>query len=245
MNKTVDVRKNTILLLIINIIILVATIFFKTLYTKQGYFSLLVNVVFVINLIILTLGIVFNIMFVRKPDKYDNKKYTIMIIIIFVAYLLLNSAFMMFANKGLSSGYTEIGSTLSSYCKEFECDKYETITSGNVEKFVIEKKYYDYEGVQNEIKITTTYNTKKVLLIEAEIYSQKELFSQNLIKNNLDYYFKKFDYEIKEDLIKEAFEKWSDSSIKDNNATYKVTKIYKGNDLNKLKTTITLDLTQG
>ena len=50
--------------------------------------------------------------------------------------------------------------------------------------------------------------------------------------------------EYKEDLIKKAFNERFSSSTNDDNATYKVEEIYDGDELDKIKTTIFLDLKQ-
>lgn len=245
MNKTIDITKNAMILFVVNIIILIGTVFFKFLYTNQGYQPVLVNVIFVINLIILILGIVFNVLFVKNKEKYDNKKSIILVIVVFILFLLLNSVFIIVVNKIYSSGYTKINSTLSSYCDTFGCDKYETVTEDGYEKFIIEKVYFDYDNIENDLKITATYNTEKVIEVEAEIYSRNEMFSETLIKETLKNYFSNFGYEIDESLITEAFEKRFTSSVEKDNATYRVTEIYNKNSLEKLKTTITLNLNQG
>lgn len=245
MNKTIDITKNAMILFVVNIIILIGTVFFKFLYTKQGYQPVLVNVIFVINLIILILGIVFNVLFVKNKEKYDNKKSIILVIVVFILFLLFNSVFIIVVDKMYSSGYTKINSTLSSYCDTFGCDKYETVTEDGYEKFIIEKVYFDYDNIENDLKITTTYNTEKVIEVEAEIYSRNEMFSETLIKETLKNYFSNFGYEIDESLITEAFEKRFTSSVEKDSATYRVTEIYNKNSLEKLKTTITLNLNQG
>ena len=219
MNKIVDIRKNTIILFIINLMVFVGTIFSKNLYTNKGYFTHLINITLIINLVILTVGIIYNIIFVKNPDKYDNQKYTILIISVFLFFLLINSVFIIFSNRYLNKKYTN-------------------------EKFIIQNTYFDYENVQNNLKITTTYNTHEILFIKAEVYSRNESFSETLIKDNLKDFFSKFHYEINENKIKEAFDKRFDSPVRDKNATYKVTEIYKNKELVNLKTIITLDLKQ-
>ena len=57
-------------------------------------------------------------------------------------------------------------------------------------------------------------------------------------------YFYNFGYEVKEDLIKNAFNERFSSSTSDDNATYKVEEIYDGDELDKIKTTIFLNLKQ-
>ncbi len=242
MNKIVSITKNTIILFVLNIIVLVGTVFFKFLYTNQGYLPVLVNAVFIANIIILVLGIVFNILFIKNKDKYNTKKSIIFVVIIFIVFLLLNSVFIIGVNKAYSKRFTKINSTLSSYCDSFGCDKYETVLESGYEKFIIEKVYFDYDGMENNLKIITTYDTEKVIEVKALVYSRNEMFSEALIKDSLKEYFNNFDYEIDESLIREAFDKRFTSSVKKDNATYKVTEIYKNDSLEKLKTTIILNL---
>ena len=70
------------------------------------------------------------------------------------------------------------------------------------------------------------------------------MFSETLIKDVLKDYFYNFGYEVKEDLIKKAFNERFSSSTSDDNTTYKVEEIYDGDELDKIKTTIFLNLKQ-
>ena len=148
------------------------------------------------------------ILFIKDPNKYDNKRVRIIIIASFVVYLLLNIVGTYFINKSLSSGYTKMNSKLSSYCDTYGCDRYETIQKNGYEQFIIKKTYFDYNNVENDIKITTEYDKDKVLDVKAEVYSQNEMFSETLIKDVLKDYFYNFGYEVKEDLIKKACIIW-------------------------------------
>lgn len=243
MNKKINIIKNAYVLFVVNIIVLLTLIFFRSLYSKLGYSSLLINILFVINLVLLLVGIIFNVLFVKSPKKYDNKKYIILILVIFVVYLLLNTLFVNLINKSLTFGYTKINSKLASYCDNYDCDKYETITKDGYEEFIIEKNYFDYNNEQNKIKIVTKYNTDKILLVSAEIYSKKEMFSETLIANNIRPYFDNFKYEVSDKKIREAFENRFSSSIIDGKTIYKVTEIYNDdNELENIKTNITLNL---
>lgn len=243
MDKKINIIKNAYVLFVINIIVLITLIFFRSLYSKLGYASLLINILFIINLVLLLVGIIFNVLFVKSPEKYDDKKHMIAIFVTFVIYLLLNTLVISMINKSLASSYTKMNSKLSSYCDTYGCDKYETITKNGYEEFIIEKNYFDYNNVQNKIKIITKYDTDKVISVSADIYSKNDMFSETLISDNLKIYFSNFDYEIKEEKIKEAFDKRFTSSVFDDNATYKVTEIYNDDgELDSLKTNITLKL---
>ena len=244
MNKKINIIKNTYILFIINIIVLVTLIFFKSLYTKLGYFPSLVNSILIINILILIIGVIFNILFFKKPDSFGSKKSLIIIVVIFIIYLLINTVLMFSVNKILGRSYAKINSKLSTYCDNYGCDEYETITKNGYEEFVINKSYFDYDNVQNNLSIVTKYNNKEVISVVATIYSRKQMFSETLIKDSIKNYFVNFDCDIDEQKIREAFDKRFTSSVKDKNVTYKVTEIYKDGELEKLKTTITLDLKQ-
>lgn len=245
MNKKLDIRKNTNVLFILNIIILITMIFFKICYTNLNYSNLLINGCLVLNIVILLLGVIFNFMFIKNADKYDNSMTLKIIILIFIIYLLLNTVGIFLINKSISNNYTKINDRLSSYCDTFGCDKYETRTNGEYEEFIIKKTFFDYNNVENELEITTKYNTKNVISVTATVYSQNEMFSETLINEQIKNYFTNFNYDIKEEKIREAFDKRFESKVNDNNAIYKVTEIYNDkNELEKLKTVITLTLEQ-
>ncbi len=244
MNKKLYIRKNTIILFIINIIVLITMIFFKVYYTAKLYSNILVNVIFVVNIVLLLIGIIFNILILKNSDKYDKPLLLKVVISIFIVYILLNTIFMFFVNKSLNNNYIKINEKLSSYCDTFGCDRYETITGNGYKEFVIKKVYFDYNNEENDLEIVTKYNTKEVISVKATIYSKKDMFSETIIYDELKNYFLNFEYEIKESKIKEAFDNRIISSVIDNNATYKVTEVYKDEELQKLKTTITLKLKQ-
>ncbi len=244
MNKKIDIIKNANILFIVNIIVLISMVFFRTLYIKQGYNALFVNIVFVTNISLLITGIIFNVLFLKYSKKYDNKKCTNLIITSFIIYLLLNTVFMFLANIPLNKGYKKINEKLSSYCDTYGCDNYETINDNQNRKFIIKKMYFDYDNRENELTITTTYNTKEVIKVEAVIYSRNDMYSEMLIKDVLKDYFYNFDYEIDEVMIKQAFDNRFSSSVKKDNVSYKVTEVYNGDALEKLKTNIVLDLKQ-
>ncbi len=244
MNKKIDIIKNANILFIVNIIVLISMVFFRTLYIKQGYNALFVNIVFVINILFLVAGIIFNVLFLKDSKKYDNKKCTNVIIMSFIIYLLLNTVLMFLVNIPISKGYRKINEKLSSYCDTYGCDNYETVNDKQNRKFIIKKMYFDYDNRENELTITTTYNTKEVIKVEAVIYSRNDMYSEMLIKDVLKDYFYNFDYEIDEVMIKQAFDNRFSSSVKKDNVSYKVTEVYNDDTLEKLKTNIVLDLKQ-
>ena len=135
-----------------------------------------------------------------------------------------------------------MNSKVMSYCDTYGCDKYETKTKASYEEFIIKKEYFDYDNNPNSLVIVTKYDEEKVLSVEADVYSDNNMFSTTLVKDSIKDYFYNFNYEINENLIKEAFDKRFESAVKENNATYKVTEIYEKKELTKLKTSIKLNL---
>ena len=70
------------------------------------------------------------------------------------------------------------------------------------------------------------------------------MFSETLIKDNLKNYMSEFGYDVKEEKIREAFDKRFEFSVKDGIAVYRVKEIYEKENLKSLKTIITLNLKQ-
>ena len=101
---------------------------------------------------------------------------------------------------------------------------------------------FEYDNNPNSLVIVTKYDEEKVLSVKADVYSDNNMFSTTLVKDSIKDYFYNFNYEINENLIKEAFDKRFESAVKENNATYKVTEIYEKKELTKLKTSIKLNL---
>ena len=118
------------------------------------------------------------------------------------------------------------------------CDKYETTNLGNKRDFIIYKNYYDYNNLRNSIKIHTIYDTSKIINIKAIIYSNNELFSEQLIYDEVNAYFLKFDIYISSEMIREAFINRDKNNIKEDNINYKVISVYKDGMLDKFETII-------
>ena len=245
MNKNLDIRQNTNILFVLNIVVLITMIFFRDSYGKLGYTNYITNLFLVINIIILITGVVFNVLFIKNADKYDNKKAFIIIISSFIVYLLLNTVGTIMINNILRGEYKKISSKVSGYCKVYVCDKYETKKDGNYELFVINNKYFDYDGKENSFRIETKYNTNEVVSVTAYVYSRKQMYSETLIKEKIKGYFYNFNANIDEVKIRKAFDNRFKSSVKDKNIKYRVKEVYNNkNELIKLKTIITLDLQQ-
>ena len=242
MNKSMEIRKHTYVLFFVNLAILFTLILFKMYFTTKGYHYLIVNVMLIINIIILLFGIFIDVLFLRKPDRYDENKMTVIVLTCFCIYILINTLGVYLINKPFDEGYTKISTTLSEYCDTFGCDRYETVKEGIYEDFIIKNTYFDYNNVENNIEIHTKYSSKQVVSVSSTIYSENELFSETLIREQLKNYFINFDYDISEEKIREAFNSRFTGSVKDGKATYKVSEIYDDEQLEKIKTEITLNL---
>lgn len=118
------------------------------------------------------------------------------------------------------------------------CDKYETTNLGNKRDFIIYKNYYDYNNLRNSIKIHTIYDTSKIINIKAIIYSDNELYSEQLIRDELNNYFLNYNININVEKIKEAFFNRDSRSVNKNNINYKVISVYKDGMLDKFETII-------
>lgn len=244
MNKSIELRKNCIILFLLNIGALLLMILFKSYFSSVGYSTLLINIMLGINIVFLATGIVFNFILFARPNKFDEKRSIILMGILFSAYVLINTVGMVIINKPLSSGYKKIADQLTLYCDTYVCDRYETINQGGVKDFIIRKTYLDYNGVSNDIEIHTKYDSSDVISVQAIVYSQNEMFSEMLIKEQIKVYFDNFEVNVSETLIKDAFDNRFKGSIKKDNLDYKVSEVYEDGELIGLKTIITLRLKQ-
>lgn len=244
MNKKIELKSKTVVLFFVEVVALLASILFRNYYTYQGYVPVSINVMFIINLIIFIIGLVFIFMFIKTPNCYDDKKSIIIIIICFVLYLLLNFTIPSLINKPLNKEYAKISDELLSYCDTYVCDRYETITNKNIREFIIRKSYPDYNGQYNDIEIVTKYDNNSVLSVVASVISSSDLFSETLVAEKLEIYFNNFGVQIDEQMIRKAFENRYEDSLKKDNVTYKVEEIYNNEDLISLNTIITLNLKQ-
>lgn len=244
MNKNIELRKNCMILFILNICALLLMILFKVYFSSVGYPAFLINIMLGINILFLALGIVFNFILFTKPNKFDERKSIILTGVLFFIYVLINTVGVVIINKPLSSGYKKIADQLTLYCDTYVCDRYETINQGGIRDFIIRKTYLDYNGVSNDIEIHTKYDSSDVISVQAIVYSQNEMFSEMLIKEQIKVYFDNFGVSVSETLIKDAFDNRFKGSIKKDNLDYKVSEVYEEGELIKLKTIITLKLKQ-
>lgn len=236
MNREIFLRKNTKLLFVLNIIYLFLIVMLKNTFSKLGYNSSVINIWFIICIVLLIIFILLNILLLFK--EINEKKSIIIIITLFVIIFSLSIFIPIIINKSYEKDFSKIGVKLSSYCKIYDCDTYETLYKNNNKEFIINKKYFDYDGRENDIKIVTTYSKKEVLSVNMTIYSDNEMFSSEIVKKELDGYINNFNYSINEEMVNKAFSNRFSGKIKDNIATYEVKEIYEYNVLTKLKTTI-------
>ncbi len=240
MNKKIKLRKDTCILFCINILVLFLLILFNIYYTNHNYNAILIKIMLILNVLILVFGIILNIILVIK-DKRENKKNSIIAMVCYLTlFILINIFGSYYINLSLNKKYSNISNKIIKYCNLYDCIKYETINKGLNKNFIIYKNYYDYDSNLNDIVYKVEYNTKKIIKITSEIYSENELFSEELIYQNLNEFYTYFNEIISKDKIKEAFNKRFIGIETENNITYKVEEIYKNEKLYKIKTTITV-----
>lgn len=238
MNKKIELKKDSYVLFFINIFVFISTILFNVYFNKAGYFSLLIKLMLVLNVLLLLLGISLNIILIIKKSQLNVRRNIKITIIYFIVFLLVNTLGIYLINKPFDNKYVKITEKLSNYCISYKCDKYETVRNGKYRKFILNKKYYDYNNNENNIKITVKYSYKKILEITSVVYSENELFSENLIAEELNGFYSNFNYKIFSDRIKQAFDNRFIGKISYNNSIYKVNEIYKNKCLYKLKTIV-------
>lgn len=238
MDKKIELKNKTIVLLVVESIILLTSFLFKNYYVYKGYNTALVYTMLVINILIFILGIIVLYLFLKKSDIYDEKKSIIAISIAFVIFILLNTIVVNLINKPLNKGYEKISEKLVSYCEDYGCERYETLTNKENRDFIIKKTYVDYNGIYNDLEIKVTYDNKKVTNVTAIVFSSSSLFSERLIVESIEGYLRKLDITIDENKIRQALETRNVKSIKENNMIYQVSDVYTNQSLTHLKTTI-------
>ena len=238
MNKKIMLDKRATIFFFFNILVFLSAVIFNFIYTKMNYYNPLVKSIFIFNVAVLFIGFIYN-MLLLFGKKHDIKK---IIILMLVVHLLLNVILINLVNNRYNDKYYNISKDLLKYCKLYNCDKYETTYLDDEKDFIIYKHYYDYNNLRNEIEIHTIYNTSKIINVKAIIYSDNELFSEQLIFDELNDYFLNFNIYINSEMIRKAFINRDKGNIKENNINYKVNSIYKSNSLDKFQTIISAKL---
>lgn len=242
MNRKIEINFTCKYLFIVNMIILFSLVLFKSVYTKLGYYYNLVNSIFIFNIILFIIMILYNIYTLFNP-KLKQKNIIIIISLIFILYILFNTLGIYLLNIPYNKKYLKISNKLTTYCEKYMCDTFDTINNKSNKSFIIRKTYLDYNNNLNDIEIKNDFNSKKVYYITAYIYSNNRSFSAELIKDELDLYLKNFNITLDEELIKKAFDKRFKGEIESKNIKYKVVEIYdKKKVLQKLKTKISIKL---
>lgn len=238
MNKNVVLNKNTIVLFVLNILAILSCFLFRTYFIKLGYLKNLVNIAMILNIIIIIIGILFNVILLIHPNKFKIRQSIIIMVIVFLIYLIINTLGVNLINKKITFSYNKTSDKLFSYCSSFECDKYNTKVNGQNRDFIINKSYIDFNGVKNEVEIHTIYDLKGVKKVKAVVYCQNEMFSEYLINEQVKSYFSNFNVATDESLIKRAFDDRFTGNVKKDNITYKVEEVYNDGILTNLKTII-------
>lgn len=238
MNKNVVLNKNTIVLFVLNILAILSCFLFRTYFIKLGYLKNLVNIAMILNIIIIIIGILFNVILLIHPNKFKIRQSIIIMVIVFLIYLIINTLGVNLINKKITFSYNKTSDKLFSYCNSFECDKYNTKVNGKNRDFIINKSYIDFNGVKNEVEIHTIYDLKGVKKVKAVVYCQNEMFSEYLINEQVKSYFYNFNVATDESLIKKAFDDRFTGDVKKDNITYKVEEVYNDGILTNLKTII-------
>lgn len=238
MNKNVVLNKNTIVLFVLNILTILSCFLFRTYFITLGYLKNLIDVVMMLNIIIIIIGILFNVILLIHPNKFKIRQSIIIMVIVFLIYLIINTLGVNLINKKITFSYNKTSDKLFSYCNSFECDKYNTKVNGKNRDFIINKSYIDFNGVKNEVEIHTIYDLKGVKKVKAVVYCQNEMFSEYLINEQVKSYFYNFNVATDESLIKKAFDDRFTGDVKKDNITYKVEEVYNDGILTNLKTII-------
>jgi len=236
-NKEIKLSKNVIFLFIVNLFIVISMFCLKYYYNYKMYEKRIINMFLIINIIFLIFGIVYNV-FLLLSNKKDDKVNLLLIVTYLVIYILLNTFVIYVVNKPLNDGYRKNSLLLYEYCDINNCENYYNVNHKGYRDFIIKNKYFDYNNKENDIIITIKYNYKNIVSINAVIYSDNDMFSEKIIKEQLDKYFVYFKKNIQEDLIRKAFDERFNGKVTNDGISYKVSEIIQNNKLISLKTNI-------
>lgn len=236
MNKEIKLQRNTIILFIVNILMILSMFIIKFYYNYKMYEKKLLTLIIIIDILIILFGIAYN--FFLLISKKDNEKSIVIIITYATIFIILNTIVIYFINKPIALGYQKNALLLSNYCKENQCDNYYNVSHNNYREFVIKNTYFDYNNEENKIEIHIKYTSKNIISFKASIYSNSNLFSEKIIKDELEKYTLYFNKTLDEETIRKAFELRFDSEVENKGVIYKVSEIFKKENLVSLKTDV-------
>ena len=238
MNNKVNIRKDNKRLLVLSILMLVLAFIFKFIYSYLGFSISICNIFFIINILLLVITIAFNLLLVFKYDKF--KKFLKFIRVYFIGYILLNIVITIIFNIPYLINIRKVEEKIVNNCDIYECETFDS--NKNVLKLT--KQYLDYSGNSNYINIKNYYNDVGVYKIVAEVYSEKSLYSEYLIYEQVkDWFSLYYGSEPEFYYIGEAFKRREKSEkVSKNKYTYKVEEVYEDNTLIKMKSIIILNI---
>ena len=166
MNKNIELTKNIKVLFGVNLFILVSLFLFRLIFNGLGYYSLLVNIMTIINVVFLLFGIVYNVLMIIKKEQFDNKNSFIIIVVAAIIYLVINTVGICLINKPIENKYKKYSDELYKYCELYECETYEVITKKDKKEYIIENNYLDYNNNLNSIKLNALYDINGMNILE-------------------------------------------------------------------------------
>lgn len=238
MNNKVIIKKDNKRLLVFSLLMLVLAFIFKFIYSYLGFNISICNIFFIINILLIIILSIFNLVLIFKSNKL--KKYIKFVKVLFVFFIILNTIITIIFNIPYLRDIRKVKEKIVSNCDNYNCETFNT----NKNIFSITKQYLDYSGNSNYINIKNYYNDVGVYKIEAEIYSNKELYSEYLVYEQVkDWFIIYYDSEPEFFYIGEAFRKKDKvENLSKNKYTYKVEDIYENDELVKIKTIIILNI---
>ena len=239
MNKQIKIDKNTKIMFAFDIFVLVTIFVFRYVYLNIGYYYKLVNISLIMNIFVLVISLIYTYLLIISKIKY--KYLSLIVFSVFCIYILFNTIGVILLNSPIEKQYKQTAQKIISYCEQYSCDTYETKYLKAKRKLIIQKTYFDYDNNENNIVFETLYDKDKIIKLTAYIDSSSDLYSEKIIKEELDGYFELYNSKVEEEYILKAFENRFSNAIKKDNMIYKVSEEYdKDNNLVKLKTIITL-----
>ena len=229
MNKEIKLQRNTIILFIVNILMILSMFIIKFYYNYKMYEKKLLTLIIIVDILIILFGIAYN--FFLLISKKDNEKSIVIIITYAAIFIILNTVIIYLINRPIALGYQKNSLLLSNYCKKNQCDNYYNVSHNNYREFVIKNTYFDYNNEENKIEIHIKYTSKNIISFKASIYSNSNLFSEKIIKDELEKYTLYFNKTLDEESIRKAFELRFDSEAKNNDVIYKVSEIFEKENL--------------